>query len=869
MDKGQLITLVVEPLIFDPSHDAHQVKVVHSGVVCYFSGLLPAGFMRFTLCDVEVARQFPCPLVKTSAKTRILSHSPPSWVDMHKMIDGCCGIGGISHGAQAVGVVTTVAVDSNVLMTDLHKKHSGAEVITGDLGDISVIAEAWKKADGAQILSAGFSCQPFSRLGDQRSGNDPRSESLPKALKAAYYLQSKVVLLECVTPAGSDRFVSQCIDHFIKLTGFKKEQIDLHLHDVWPCRRSRTWWLLTDPCFGGVGLQSWSPINNLPIVKCLIPYIARWDPRDELALSLDDAERLAFGAEDGRYPGFMLSSEGVSPTALHAWGSQLRPCPCGCRGFALSEKRLQEKGLFGLLVQSQAGQGPPPCLRHLHPNEALALNGMDCTIDLGLNVRLSLSGVGQIASPLQAAWVLSFLVSKISILRFGFAPFPPETQLIAFRSWLLMKCFSMWPCNDVVVQDKTLCDLVAFWQDYKEIPLTQLMLCGHWPALKAEMISIAAVLDSIICSNSEAVIVSPDIEAPETPWYDQPIADPKCDLCLQVSVSTVTLIDVDGSSFPFGFQAGSTISDVLQAHARLTGPLTVQLVSDDRGHFLPFNQVIEPGQAILVFLSKSGEGEHFSNHVSESENDRDAALPAVDDVDMGPGRPDGIVSSVPVLPNAAAPGESGLLPKLPDETLQADLPSDVKSGALPTCEISPTAVWTQQCHLERDCEFNVSEQGILPSLWGSVQALLGLSQQQFLRLSVPCIGDSAKLLSLRSQVVTINERIQLLDVQQGLWADDEIAFHLKQLVEQFGCLPKVVDTGKAKVCVIDPLLMGAWICGCGYPIEDWAQCHMDVLQSSIQVIGVGRLDTHWNSISTCPLWSACQYLHMGCALSWS
>ena len=71
------------------------------------------------------------------------------------------------------------------------------------------------------------------------------------------------------------------------------------------------------------------------------------------------------------------------------------------------------------------------------------------TIDLGLNVRLSLSGVGQIASPLQAAWVLSFLVSKISILRFGCAPFPPETQLIAFRSWLLMKWF--FPCGHAMM----------------------------------------------------------------------------------------------------------------------------------------------------------------------------------------------------------------------------------------------------------------------------------------------------------------------------------------------------------------------------------------------------------------------------------
>ena len=186
VDKGQLITLLVEPLIYDPAHDAHQLKIVHSGAVCYFSGLLPAGYVRFTLCEVEVVRQFPFPVVRAGEKTKVLSHSPPNWIDMHKMIDGCCGIGGISHGANAVGIVTTVAVDSNMLMTDMHLKHSGAEVVTGDVGEISVISDTWKKADGAQIFSAGFSCQPFSQLGDQRSGQDPRAASLPKALKAAY-----------------------------------------------------------------------------------------------------------------------------------------------------------------------------------------------------------------------------------------------------------------------------------------------------------------------------------------------------------------------------------------------------------------------------------------------------------------------------------------------------------------------------------------------------------------------------------------------------------------------------------------------------------------------------------------------------------
>lgn len=56
-DNGQLITLLVEPIILDPSHDAHQLKIVHSGSICFYDGLLPAGFGRFTLCDVEVVKQ--------------------------------------------------------------------------------------------------------------------------------------------------------------------------------------------------------------------------------------------------------------------------------------------------------------------------------------------------------------------------------------------------------------------------------------------------------------------------------------------------------------------------------------------------------------------------------------------------------------------------------------------------------------------------------------------------------------------------------------------------------------------------------------------------------------------------------------------
>ena len=112
-------------------------------------------------------------------------------------------------------------------------------------------------------------------------------------------------------------------------------------------------------------------------------------------------------------------------------------------------------------------------------------------------------------------------------------------------------------------------------------------------------------------------------------------------------------------------------------------------------------------------------------------------------------------------------------------------------------------------------------------------------------MSVPCLGDPAKLIALRSQVITPNERLQLLEAQQGLWADDEIAFHLQQLADQFCRLPTVIESGKARICLVDPLLMSAWICGCGFSIDVWAIDHPEIRQLGIQVIGVGRLESHW------------------------
>jgi len=373
---------------------------------------------------------------------------------------------------MALGLNTTVAVDFNGKMLHLHSKHDGSEVVCGDVGHNETIFKIWQRSDRAAIMTGGFACQPYSALGDQRGKDDPRSASLTSVLRAAYLLQVHVLVLECVTPARKNAFVSQSIDAFVKLMNFRKEVVDLHLEAIWPCRRARTWWVLTSPVLGPVGLSDWQTMSDVDVVQRLIPYVCKWHPQDELALSLDAKELTAFGFEDGSYTKFLLKPRDVAPCFLHAYGSQLRACPCGCRSGPLSAQRLAEKGLFGCLLCSAAPPDELSNLRHLHPSEALILVGMDPIVDFGEDVRLTLSAIGQIASPLQSLWVLSFISARVDELRHGHCEFPPFTQLQAFRSWLLMRSKIVWPCNDEMLDDPKLVHFVDCWKGHGDLFLT-------------------------------------------------------------------------------------------------------------------------------------------------------------------------------------------------------------------------------------------------------------------------------------------------------------------------------------------------------------------------------------------------------------
>ena len=205
---------------------------VRDGTGMVFTGLLDGVPDELTLLDVVLVQQFSIPLLKVDDGTKVLFHSLHTWEDFFKLVDACCWLDGPTHGAHAVGVQTMVAVDSSARMVTFHKVHGGCEYVIGDAGCPQVIAGVWSKCNHAAVMSAGFSCQPFSQLGDRKGGADSCAMSLPNNLRAALSQCVYGLVLACVVPACRDPFVSQHLDRFVDWSGVVKENINPELSAI-------------------------------------------------------------------------------------------------------------------------------------------------------------------------------------------------------------------------------------------------------------------------------------------------------------------------------------------------------------------------------------------------------------------------------------------------------------------------------------------------------------------------------------------------------------------------------------------------------------------------------------------------------------
>eukprot|EP00435_Cladocopium_sp_Y103_P014640 s2285_g3.t1 len=732
--------------------------------------------------------------------------------------------------------------------------------------------------------------------------------------------QSHLNVDTLVGDIGENEYVASEVSRFVNATGFHCSRVNLALQKIWPSRRNRAWWLFTSPMIGEISLGDWDSCKDVTVVGHVIPRISLWDASDEVMLQLNAEEMNAFGANDGSITRFLLNLAGVSPCALHAWGNQMHPCPCGCRARALSAHRLQTRGLYGLLLKYMSEHGTA-VFRHAHPNEVIGLQCMDPVLDFGPQVKLTLSAAGQLASPAQSVWLFAHISQRLEEMEHGKSGFCPNAHLQAYRSWVLMRCRQVWQPETEPIQDPNMVSLMGFWSQFRDLSLNELVYGPRWPNIPDGPLHLAAILDYVIRSANNVLPRSPrpgenEISSDDedhlmlTPWLDKPKIDVSHWLPgLSSDMGHILFAEFGEPPVSFEVHPNTVIQQVLDAQARLTGPFEVIELLSPNGQPRAATEVILPGDVVCI-RAKPVESQVSISDGCDWECGRLPKMPegpfeaTTGECGLLPRMPEGpfaaitgecgLLPRMPEGPFEAVPWECGLLPKLPggpfethrSESAMAIAPTamDVECDPLPASvipqithgrfesAITPTAEWTQ---IPQTASCAVSKFDVGECVVGSctdanfdtcVSALplLGLQGDQFMKLSLHTVENEKHLWALRHQFFSVADRLAVLEHQQTVWADDEMRYHLHSLVKNYVEHQARTSRTPVRQCiVVDPLVSSSWVLNTR-AMQQWAAAHPEIFGNQQQVITVLLVSSHWiplvlrpnGQVLDCLLWDA-------------
>eukprot|EP00438_Fugacium_kawagutii_P027755 Skav215988 [mRNA] locus=scaffold4693:4641:6848:- [translate_table: standard] len=419
IDANTKVNLLAEVVYYNPGRHVCRSAIFRQ--LFETSIDIPVGTTSFTVLTGTIQPKAKWFELTMTEEAHLLLHSQLTRDNMLQVVEACAGIGAMGVGFEAAGSKTIAYVENNQKFCQWLEENRSAPVINADVGSAEAIAKVHQIAGGSPSLAAGVSCQPFSRAGDRREQFDERSSTFGDTLKMGLFLRSPLILMECTQEVMESQWAQQTLKQFTDQTGYRLTQQTLALHTMWPSFRTRWWAVLSHPAFGITDIPKLPTLPFVPGLFQLMPCVPTY-PDDELQqLLLDTYELSMFDAQPGGMGRYVPDFMKPAPTATHSWGTQLSPCHCGCRSSGFSYERLTNKGLYGVLLPVgyciRNGSNVLHQMRFPHPKEVSLWNGLrpDYLSDGTTSTKkLELAGVGQLASPLQSAWVLAHAYQQAS-----------------------------------------------------------------------------------------------------------------------------------------------------------------------------------------------------------------------------------------------------------------------------------------------------------------------------------------------------------------------------------------------------------------------------------------------------------------------
>ena len=440
LKPGSRTSLVAQIVMLDfEGTGGHLCKTLINSQFFRLKHDMPEGTTKVTVLN-GLVHHYRSPIIQVDNETAVLCHPERHATDILKLVETCGGLGALGQGAAYAGWKTVVLNELQETFCNHMKQYQQVPVVQGDIKDMRTIRDIHNIDPSAGTMAWGFSCQPFSQLGDQKQGQDQRAMTLPFGLVAAYLLQKEVVILECVPNAATSTFVQLCISQFLMHTQFEKAETLLELGDCWPSKRRRWWSVITKGVFGKVQLQGLPQLTEKPTIGNVLPYFYRPNDEELGQLTLTEHEMNKFAQFGKGAKSQVIQMHNQLGTALHSWGNQVQECACKCRkGF--SDARLIENGLHGALVVVDESVDH---YRHIAPKEMAILCGFPKTTGWEDSQRLLMAGVGQLASPIQAAWVFAQVSNHFHDLRMCGLAFVKPRQILACVCADLFRLRDQW-----------------------------------------------------------------------------------------------------------------------------------------------------------------------------------------------------------------------------------------------------------------------------------------------------------------------------------------------------------------------------------------------------------------------------------------
>ena len=433
----QLMTGSVVDLVVRASTGGLFVSTWHGGLVCCEG--LPSG--QWSLFSYEVVTvQGQVLTIKETTKSCAVPKPALGLASFQCIKEACSGIGGISIGAAFAGGHTVLFSERTEIACSTLRLNQGF-VVEGDISSAEIRARiARHQAGTGCTLVAGFPCQPYSRQGTGGGLADCRGHTLLHVLQLARQTHADCVILECVSEVQQYPATMQVLHDFAKRTGLRFSEVVLELGDQWASRRKRWWGVFTPAQLPPLSLLPWSVTSPQVVVGDILPEWPVWPIEQERELAWTDLELAMYQDEKfGKEPRTFAQCQ-QAPTALHFWGSALRPCPCKCRASGFSQQTLEQRGLRGVGVFSSALQG----FRFPHPAEVGFLNTLPPEFLHLEDMRAALCLVGQIAAPLQALWVYAQVRRWAEQVFTGTSFVDPCRLIQSFKDKLLQSRKDLW-----------------------------------------------------------------------------------------------------------------------------------------------------------------------------------------------------------------------------------------------------------------------------------------------------------------------------------------------------------------------------------------------------------------------------------------